>query len=157
VITPTDAGGSRQVSVAGTDDDAHLAPALGDLLGRVAHRITREREQVLAAAGLNIDQWRVLVLLADGAGHPMTEIAEHVMVPAPTLTKIVDRLADAALVYRRADPTDRRRVLVLLSELGHTVHDEQAPHVAAAEDRVSGALGAAERAQLRHLLERLAG
>ncbi|MDN5929774.1 MAG: MarR family winged helix-turn-helix transcriptional regulator [Pseudonocardia sp.] len=149
------------MSVAGTDDTSPPAPldepaGLGDLVGRIAHRMTREVEQELALSGLNIDQWRVLELLADGAGHPMTEIAEHAMVPAPTLTKIVDRLTDSALVYRRTDPTDRRRVLVLLSDHGRTVHGEHAPRVAAVERRVSGGLDRAERVQLRRLLERLA-
>lgn len=143
------------MSVAGTDD-AQPLPPLGDLVGRVARRMTRAQEQSLVASGLNIDQWRVLELLADGAGHPMSEIAEHAMVPAPTLTKIIDRLTDSALVYRRPDRTDRRRVLVLLSELGRTVHDEHTPRVALAQGRATEALDAVERAQLRHLLEKLA-
>lgn len=142
------------MSVAGTDD-AHPSPPLGDLLDRIAHRMTSEREQALTASGLNIDQWRVLVLLADGTGHPMSEIAEHAMVPAPTLTKIIDRLTDSALVYRRPDLTDRRRVLVLLSELGRSVFDELSPQVTAAEDEVTEPLDAVEHAQLRHLLRRL--
>lgn len=142
------------MSVAGTDD-ARSAVPLGDLVGRVAHRLAREVEQALYPGGLNIDQWRVLDLLADGAGHPMSEIAEHVMVPPPTLTKIVDRLTDSALVYRRADPADRRRVLVLLSEHGRAVHHEHAPAVTAAEGRVTDTLDAAERTRLRLLLERL--
>lgn len=143
------------MSLAGTDD-ASPTPALGDLVGRVAHRLTRERERVLAGDGLNIDQWRVLALLADGAGHPMSEIAEHAMVPAPTLTKIVDRLTDSALVYRLPDRADRRRVLVLLSDLGHATYEKHAPAVAAAESGLTGVLDVAERAQLRMLLERLA-
>ncbi len=142
------------MSVAG-NSDARRAVPLGDLVGRVAHRLTHEVELALAPGGLNLDQWRVLDLLADGGGHPMTEIADHAMVPAPTLTKIVDRLTDSALVYRRADQADRRRVLVLLSEHGHAVHGENAPLVTAAESRVAGALDAAERAQLRLLLRRL--
>ncbi len=128
---------------------------MGDLVGRVAHRLIVEVERALGPAGLNIDQWRVLNLLADGAGHPMTEIADHAMVPAPTCTKIVDRLADSALVYRRTDQADRRRVLVLLSDHGRAAHEEHALRVAAAESAVSGSLDSAERAQLRSLLERL--
>lgn len=128
---------------------------MSDLVGRLAHRLTVEVERALGPGGLNIDQWRVLDLLSDGAGHPMTGIAEHAMVPAPTCTKIVDRLADSALVYRRTDQADRRRVLVLLSDLGRAVYDKHAPLVAAAEGAVSGALGPGERAQLRSLLRRL--
>lgn len=128
---------------------------MGDLVGRVARRLVVEVERTLEPAGLTIEQWRVLDLLADGVGHPMAEIADHAMVPAPTCTKIVDRLADSALVYRRTDQADRRRVLVLLSEHGRDVHEEHAARVVAAEDAASGALEPSERAQLRALLERL--
>lgn len=146
------------MSVRGTDVGPSVPPVpMGDLVGRVAHRLILEVERALGPAGLNIDQWRVLDLLADGAGHPMTEIADHAMVPAPTCTEIVDRLADSALVYRRIDQADRRRVLVHLSDHGRNVHEEHAPRVVAAEGTVSGTLEPAERAHLRALLERLSG
>jgi DNA-binding MarR family transcriptional regulator len=87
----------------------------------------------------------------------MTEIAAHAMVPAPTLTKIVDRLVDAALVYRRPDETDRRRVLVLLSEHGRATHDALAPQVAAVEREFIDALDTTDAAHLVHVLTRLAG
>lgn len=46
------------------------------------------------------------------------ELAEAVLMPHPTVTKAVDRLVDDAVVYRRQDTTDRRRVVVHLSDLG---------------------------------------
>ena len=81
--------------------------------------------------GLNLEQWRTLDLLADGDGHSMTEIAGHVMVPAPTLTKIVDRLVESALVYRRPDERDRRRILVFLSDRGRGAAPQAGPGGAA--------------------------
>ncbi|MGE3253441.1 MarR family transcriptional regulator [Pseudonocardia sp.] len=79
---------------------------------------------------MTIDQWRVVDLLADGEGHPMSEIAAAIVVPGPTLTKIVDRLVDAATVYRLVDSRDRRRVLAFLSDDGRALHTELAPRVA---------------------------
>lgn len=130
------------------------AVSLHHLVGRVEHRMSRDVARALAG-GPSLDQWRVLALLADGAGHPMTEIAGHVLVPAPTLTKIVDRLVESALVYRTPDDADRRRVLVFLSDHGRELHAELAPEVARAEDEAVAALGAAERADLVAMLERL--
>src|SRR2546427_552576 len=46
--------------------------------------------EALKAEGATIEEWRVLSLLGDGSGHAMNEIAEFAMLPAPTLTKIVD-------------------------------------------------------------------
>ena len=78
------------------------------------------------------------------------------MVPAPTLTKIVDRLVESALVHRRVDDSDRRRVLVLTSEHGAGLHRQLAPVVARAEDDIAAELDAAEADQLKRLLSRLA-
>jgi Transcriptional regulators len=123
----------------------------------VEHRVARQIERVLGADGLNLEQWRVIDLLSDGEGHPMTEIAAHAMVPAPTLTKIVDRLIASALVYRRPDEIDRRRVLVFLSDHGRDMHDRLAPEVARAETEIADELGGSEYAHLVEMLERLAG
>jgi DNA-binding MarR family transcriptional regulator len=131
------------------------ACTLAELIGQVEHRVSRRVEVALGPDGPTLDQWRVLTLLADGCGHPMSEIANHAMVPAPTLTKIVDRLVDRALVYRRADDTDRRRVLVFLSEHGRATHERLASAVADVEEAIAAALGGREAAQLVELLEHL--
>ena len=51
----------------------------------------------------------------------MGEIASHTALPAPTATRIVDRLVTQRLAYRSADPLDRRRVLVHLGAEGRSV------------------------------------
>lgn len=131
--------------------------SLVHLVGRVEHLMTRKVEQVLAVAGLTVERWRVLDLLADGQGHAMREIATHAMVPAPTLTKIVDRLIDSALVYRRPDDTDRRRVLVFLSDRGRELHSQLVPAVDRAGHEVAEGLSEAELTHLVLLLRGLAG
>lgn len=135
---------------------APASMSLGHLLDRVGHRVSCSVERVLGPTGLGLDQWRVLELLADGEGHPMTEIAVHVMVPPPTLTKIVNRLVASALVYRLSDEIDRRRVLVFLSDHGRTQHRELAPQIAKAECDVADGWTGVEYAHLTQLLQRLA-
>jgi MarR family transcriptional regulator, organic hydroperoxide resistance regulator len=130
------------------------AQGLPELLSRVEHLVSRRLEGALGPDGPSLDQWRVLALIADGDGHPMSEIAAHAMVPAPTLTKIVDRLVDRALVYRRADEADRRRVLVFLSDHGRVEHDRLAPAVADVGESLAAELGP-DAALLTGLLERL--
>ncbi|OSY42920.1 MULTISPECIES: MarR family winged helix-turn-helix transcriptional regulator [Pseudonocardia] len=119
------------------------APAAAAALGRAAHRVERRIEEIVRPpAGPGLDGWRVLDLLADGEGHPMSEIAAYAMVPAPTLTKIVDRLVDRGLVHRRPDDADRRRVLVFGTDRGRELHAALRPRVAEIELEVLGALGA---------------
>jgi DNA-binding MarR family transcriptional regulator len=144
----TDAGESR------ADGRASAVP-LGRLLAQAERLLARRTEAVLAGHGLTVDQWRVLDLLSDGEGHTMSEIVGAIVVPGPTLTKIVDRLVDAAAVYRLVDARDRRRVLALLSESGKALHARVAPEVAMAEETALAALGP-EGPVLLDLLARLA-
>lgn len=129
--------------------------SLSLLVGRAQHRMSRRVEGVLGPGGPTLEQWRVIDLLADGEGHPMTEIAGHAMVPPPTLTKIVDRLVESSLVYRRPDDTDRRRIMVFLSEHGTQQHAVLAPKVAHVEDEFVAGLGDADIAHLTRLLRLL--
>jgi DNA-binding MarR family transcriptional regulator len=77
---------------------------------------------VLENERLTVPGWRVLTLLADGKGHPMTEVADHAMLPPGSLTKLVDQLAEDNLVYRRIDPADRRRIRAYLTRRGQQTH-----------------------------------
>ncbi|MFF4241267.1 MarR family winged helix-turn-helix transcriptional regulator [Actinomadura geliboluensis] len=125
------------------------------VLARVERDITARLGAALKTAGSTVEEWRVTSLLSDGSGHPMTEIAEHALLPAPTLTKVVDRLVSAGLVYRRPDEEDRRRILVFLSERGQ----EEVTRLTAAVEtewvRVQDAVGREELALLRALLTRI--
>ena len=91
---------------------------LAHLLSQVESRLTRRLVTVLRAHDCELAEWRVLRLLADRHGRPMNEIKNFVMLPGPTLTKLIDRMVANALVYRRGDVVDRRRVLVFLAPRG---------------------------------------
>lgn len=150
----TDEGGRHVTTTGpGTEERRDHAP-LGRLLGRAERLVSRHLEPVLAADGLSVDQWHIVDLLADGAGHTMSEIAATIAVPGPTLTKLVDRLVDAAAVYRLVDVRDRRRVLAFLSDDGRVVHTRLAPQVAAAEVAAVTVLGV-DTPTLIGLLDRL--
>ncbi len=125
------------------------------VLARVERDVSARLDAVLKAAGSTVEEWRVLSLLADGDGHAMTGIAEHALLPAPTLTKVVDRLVSANLVYRRPDDADRRRVLVFLSERGQAELARLTALVESEWSRVQDAVGREELALLRALLTRI--
>lgn len=131
--------------------EIRLAQALSQAERRVAGRV----ERVVEAASIGLEQWHVLSLLADGAGHRMSDIARFAMVPAPTLTKIVDRLVERNLVYRRVDTSDRRRVLVFLASRGRDLHRRLSVEVRRAEQEVVEQLGESDAAQLQQLVRLL--
>lgn len=96
---------------------------------------------LLGSEHCTLEEWRVLKFLSDGQGHIMTEIAEFAMLPAPTLTKLMDRMVSAGLVYRRADDRDRRRVLAYLAEHGRALYERAAALLASAEAELAARLG----------------
>jgi MarR family transcriptional regulator, organic hydroperoxide resistance regulator len=110
--------GTSEVATVGVSAAELLA-----LLTQAERLMSRRVAAVLAAEGHSIEGWRVISLLADGAGHPMTELAEQSFLPPASLTKLVDHLVESALVYRRVDPTDRRRIRAYLTPRGHQLHD----------------------------------
>jgi MarR family transcriptional regulator, organic hydroperoxide resistance regulator len=93
------------------------------LLTRAERLLSRRVGGVLAAESLTIEAWRVLCLLADGRGHPMSEVAAEASLPPGTLTKLVDQLVDRNLVFRRIDPIDRRRIRAYLTVRGRREHE----------------------------------
>lgn len=135
-----------------TATGVHRDLDLARLLTLVERRVVLRLAEALKAEGTTIDEWRVLTLLADGNGHPMTEIAEYASLPAPSLTKLVDRLVSQNLVLRRADDVDRRRVLVFAAERGTQALQRWNAAAEHEYDDIVTALGSEETALLRVLL-----
>lgn len=88
------------------------------LLSLVERTVTQRLDEALKAHGSGIDQWRILSLLVEQGGCPMNVVADHALLLAPKLSKLVDRMVSANLVMRRADAQDRRRVLITASPRG---------------------------------------
>lgn len=74
---------------------------------------------------LHTTDFRALTLIyrAEREGVPLTarQLADHLQVSPGAVTYVVDRLAASGHVYRDADPTDRRRVLLRFGEHGRQV------------------------------------
>ena len=85
----------------------------------------------------------------------MSDIASWAMLPAPTLTKVVDRLVAENLVHRRSDPFDRRRVLVLLTPRGRALRTRLDKVLQQHRSRMEAILGRSGLEQLTDLLSRL--
>jgi DNA-binding MarR family transcriptional regulator len=124
------------------------------LLSLVERTLTGRLEEVLRTCGSSLDQWRILRLLADRGGCPMTVVADHVLLLAPKLSKLVDRMVAANLVHRRRDHQDRRRVLIVVSERGRRALAEWDEATADVREQFRELLGA-DADQFEALLRRL--
>ncbi|WP_427917845.1 MarR family winged helix-turn-helix transcriptional regulator [Streptomyces sp. cg40] len=129
------------------------SPGLAHLLSHAERRLGLRMAAVLAEEDCSVEQWRVLSIIADGRGHPMTEIADQALMPAPSLTKLVDRMVAGNLVYRRPDSADRRRVLLHLTARGRTLHERAAHRLLTDQTRLLDAIE--DQGDLVRLLARL--
>lgn len=112
--------------------------------------VARRVAESLADDGLTIDQWRLLRCLTSGSGRRVGELAAEVVLPLPSMTRLVDGLAELGLVYRRPADDDRRSVELHLSRQGR-VRLMRAD--ALVEERLDGLLDDPAFAPLRHLVD----
>lgn len=78
-------------------------------------------EAKLAAAGLPSLEWYdILFTLKEAPEHRLrlSELADRVLLSRSNLTRLIDRLERAGLLYRKACPTDRRGTFAVLTEAG---------------------------------------
>ncbi|GAA2053211.1 MarR family winged helix-turn-helix transcriptional regulator [Williamsia deligens] len=112
------------------------------LLARAVRAVETRVAEVLADAALSLDQWRVLVVLESADGMTMSDLARASVLSPAGATRAIDALVDRAMVYRRVDPTDRRRVVVFLSAHGVAVIAPILRDVASAEREMATMVGA---------------
>jgi DNA-binding MarR family transcriptional regulator len=101
------------------------------------------------AVGLSVSAFQVLAIL-DGAGEPLTgqAIAEQLLVTSASMTSLLDTLQRRGLIERRPHPTDRRKILIHLTEQAQRTIDQQLPIVHGSITQAMADLTEAEREQL---------
>lgn len=132
-----------------------LDPHLGLLLERASRAVGERLDRAIGREGVTSDHWRVLRRLADGEGHTMGDLAEHLQMNPPTLTKLVDRMVGKSLVQRAADPEDSRRVLVYATDAGLGLLQELQGAVDQHHAALQALLGPRNARQLERLLTTL--
>jgi DNA-binding MarR family transcriptional regulator len=77
-------------------------------IAETAHALRKAFDRRAATLGVTRAQWKVLFRLSRTPGLRQVELADILDVEPITLSRIVDRLEEAGLVERTADPADRR-------------------------------------------------
>lgn len=81
-------------------------------------KMMRGFKSSLEEMNLNRTMNRTLLVLYDRGETTMTELHHAIGLEKGSLTTVVDQLIDKALVERRGDSRDRRKVNILLTSLG---------------------------------------
>ena len=130
---------------------------LGYLLGQANHALYKDFDRHVRAAGLSSIEWRVLATLHDSPPLTVSQLALEVLSKQPTVTKLVQRMADQGWLTLQADAADQRRTLVAASAAGRRLVRPLLEKARALEAVRLGALAASEQAALKKLLAKLAG
>ena len=77
-------------------------------ISETAHALRKAFDRRACGMGVTRAQWKVLFRLERQPGLRQIELADMLDIEPITLSRIVDRLEEAALVERVADPADRR-------------------------------------------------
>lgn len=85
-----------------------MKESVGFLLSDTARLMRKRFDCYARSLGVTRAQWQVLVTLSRTEGINQAGLADRLEVESITLGRIVDRLEEAGLVERRADPADRR-------------------------------------------------
>ena len=77
-------------------------------IAETAHALRKAFDRRACGMGVTRAQWKVLFRLERQPGLRQIELADMLDIEPITLSRIVDRLEEAELVERLADPADRR-------------------------------------------------
>ncbi len=110
---------------------------------------------MLNKAGVTEQQWRVLRVLDEHGTMDPKDLAQGASLLNPSLTRIMQLLDKKGLITRKDHPSDRRKVLVDITEEGRVLLREAAPESAAIFARLEERYGREKIEQLLDLLNEL--
>ncbi len=99
--------------------DNHLA----GLMVRTGRKVNNRLTAKLRTVGLSLDAWLVLNMLVTESSRSMGGIAEAMVLNLPTATKLIDRMVNDNLVYRKPHHEDRRIIEIFPSDAGVIRHE----------------------------------
>lgn len=132
-----------------------LGNSFGYLVNRLAHETARSLEERLRVYGVTTSQWAVLALLWQQDGQAQVEIQTSLGLEGATVTGLVQRMGKQDLIYRTADPKDRRVQRVYLTPKGKALEEPLHREAGAVNDFALQGFSADERDFLIRLLHRV--
>jgi DNA-binding MarR family transcriptional regulator len=104
-----------------TRSDAGLATALRISVSRLARRLRAERLAKGLEPGLSDTQLAALASLERHSTMTPGELADHEKVQPPSMTRVIAALEELGLVMRAPHATDRRQVVLTVTDRGREV------------------------------------
>ena len=128
---------------------------LGFQLFQISRMHRQRAEEALNKLGLHAGQEMTLFQLWIEEGLSQTQLAASMRVEPPTATKMLQRMEQAGLIERRADPEDARVTRVYLTERGRSLEQPVLKVWKELETQTVAGLSATEQALLSRLLQQV--
>jgi len=139
----------------------HFSPAdlnssiMGMLIGRTNSVKDRLLDKHLTPYGVTASQFKVLIIVARGGFDTPAELSRCLSLDSGSMTRMLDRLEQKALLVRSRSATDRRQVHLALTAEGQALSDRLPQIGADALNDLLGVLEAEEVASLERILTKI--
>ncbi|MEL6436755.1 MAG: MarR family transcriptional regulator, partial [Pseudomonadota bacterium] len=127
-------------------------PPLTDLLQDAARLAKTKVAKHLDAIGIYAGQEKIFMTLAVEGALPPGKIATRLNVKPPTITKTIIRLEEQGFVARENSDSDKRQVVVRLTDDGEAIVSRILTAIRDAEKEIFDGLKKKERRQLQEVL-----
>lgn len=148
----------QKISGKNTDDDEpnyKLEEQVGFLLRRAQQRHTAIFAARIGQHQLTPTQFATLAKIFDEGAVSQNRLGRLTAMDPATMQGVIARLLDRGFIARTADPDDRRRAILRLTDAGRTAFLDAAPNGKAITKETLAPLDAKERAAFLRLLAKL--
>jgi DNA-binding MarR family transcriptional regulator len=129
--------------------------SLAEALTAIARQLRERSAETLAPWDITPAHLRALRVLARHGTMRLSGLSDRLQIAPRTATEVVDALQARDLVRRRADPADRRAILVEVTERGAGTLAEIRATRGTQAGRIFGRLSPADRTELTRILSKL--
>lgn len=135
--------------------DLPLVHRTGYLLHKAGVLLMEDAERALAAQGMRMRHFYVLAALESGLSLSQQDLSRLLNLDPTTMVALVDEMEGAGHVERRRNPSDRRRYILSLTDVGRQALERAGHAVDQVEQDFLAAVPEADRDRLRTMLGEL--
>lgn len=152
---PFAAGRTGRAMLDKVQETFDLEEFLPFLAARVGSLMEETFKPELAAEGLTIDMWRVLVVLSQSSPRSLVELSEATSINPPTLSRLVGRMIDQKLISRERSTQDSRTVEVSIIAPGVALVKHLMPRAAQINEMATAPFSDKEIKEFKSALRKL--
>jgi len=129
--------------------------SVGYLMHRIVTELSHEIERQLKPSGLTNAQWAPLFMLFTGEASTVSDLARRCNLDAGAMTRLLDRLESKGLCCKTRSQSDRRMVIVELTDAGRVAASSIPVILSGIQNQILAGFTRSEFVELNGLLRRI--